>query len=264
MTPFFTDQRFKLKAPGAVHGFFGRQGGVSHGLYESLNCGYGSDDDPESVRENRRRVAEALGLSDLNLLSLHQIHSPECEKVTTPWLEHEKPQADAFVTDKPGVGLGILTADCVPVLFYAEKAGGGAVIGAAHAGWKGALGGVLSATVNAMNAYHIKPETLCAAIGPAIGPESYEVDSGFKLKFEENNITYSKYFIKTDKEDKYLCDLPQFCADRMKELGVAFVYNKNLDTFYHEDDFFSYRRATHRKDKDYGRQISMIAIKENT
>jgi hypothetical protein len=247
--------------PGSVfHGFFGRAGGVSKGVYHALNCGPGSDDAIESVKENLAIVAEAPGLKAEQIVTLHQVHGDTCVRVEKPWPLLDRPQADAAVTDKPGIGLGILTADCAPVLFFAEKADGSPVIGAAHAGWKGAVGGVLESVVKAMQAYGLKPGSLRAAIGPCIGQASYEVGPDFPAPFLDENPENEKFFRPARKHGHFQFDLPGYCAAKLASIGVSQVAIKDLDTYFNEEDFFSYRRTTHRGDKDYGRQISLIAI----
>ncbi len=239
-------------------GFFGRQGGVSSGVYSLLNCGIGSGDEVLAVTENRARVAAEIGVSDV--VSLYQVHGAECLRVLGPWSnDATRPKADAFVTDQRGIGLGILTADCAPVLFYAESASGG-VIGAAHAGWRGALGGVLGATVEAMRGYGDVGDVR-AVVGPCIGKNSYEVSMGFVEPFLEESVEYEQFFFSAASADKLLFDLSGFCAARLAEAGVKDVQLLDVDTFANEGDYFSYRRTTHAGEADYGRQLSVIALK---
>ncbi len=251
--PGFADQA-------VAHGFFGRQGGVSSGVYEGLNCGPGSGDDPAKVSANREKVAKALGADPEKLLSLYQVHGDACLSVTAPW--SERPKADAQVTDVPGLALSILTADCAPVLFYGRKPDGSPVIGAAHAGWKGALYGALDSTVAAMGKYGVKPADIRAAIGPSIDKRSYEVGAEFMEEFLKAGPENEKFFMETQKDAHYLFDLGGYCANRLYGLGLTKVFITGPDTYTAERDYFSYRRTTHRKEKDYGRQISAIMIKE--
>ncbi|MCB9991255.1 MAG: peptidoglycan editing factor PgeF [Rhodospirillales bacterium] len=247
-----------LKKPSVRHGFFGRNGGTSEGIYHSLNCGLGTED--PAVPENRARVAKALGLAPDHLLSVYQIHSAQCLPVTAPWAE--RPQADAMVTDVPGLGLGILTADCAPVLFCGQKADGKPVIGAAHAGWGGALRGVLESTLEGMAALGAAPETICAAVGPCIGQRSYEVSDAFKLPFIEQDEAAAQFFVPSDTPGHLRFDLPGYVTRRLMLAGVPEISVNGSDTYFNEMDYFSYRRTTHRGEPDYGRQISVIVISE--
>lgn len=245
-----------LESSNIQHGFFGRGGGVSTGLYQSLNCGQGSDDNPEHVRENRKRILTYLNSGQL--VSVHQIHSADCIDVDEVWQDDQKPQVDAMVTDCPGIALGVLTADCCPVLFYGKKEGGVPVIGAAHAGWKGAIGGVLESTLKHMIQKGAKLDTLCAAIGPTISVASYEVGTEFRQTFLDTDVAYAKFF--EERDGALYFNLPLFCEHRLLAAGVVRVANVNLDTYANEDQFFSYRRTTHRDEPDYGRQLSVISI----
>lgn len=256
---YFTAPRFGGDA--IFHGFFGRNGGVSHGIYSSLNMGRGSDDNPDDVAENFKIVAAQSGLAPENIMTLHQVHSGICVKVKELWGLENRPQADAFATDMKGVGLGILTADCAPVLFTGKKADGSPVIGAAHAGWKGAIGGALDSTVQAMAELGATKESISAAIGPCIAQASYEVDENFLKNFCEADDENERFFKEGQREAHYMFDLAGYCAARLAGCGVRNVVIKDLDTYFNEEDFFSYRRTTHRKESDYGRQISLIAIK---
>lgn len=242
--------------PGPIrHGFFTRAGGVSAGLYQSLNCGPGSGDAPENVLENRRRVADAMAVGADNLLSLAQVHSANVLTITEPFME--RPQADGMVTDVAGLALGILSADCGPLLFVDPEAG---VIGAAHAGWKGALGGILENTVAAMEKLGASRQHIRGVLGPCIGPRSYEVDNRFREKFIDVSSHYSEFF--TDRNNAGHChfDLPAFLARRAAEAEVTNFSVLSIDTCEDEKRFFSYRRTTHRQEADYGRQISAIAL----
>ncbi len=241
-----------------AHGFFGRQGGVSKGIYESLNCGIGSDDAPENVAENRKRVCEAIGAEPENLLSLYQVHGSACLKVEAAWTQDNRPEADAYVTRMPGLALGVLTADCAPVLFYGRSADG-PVIGAAHAGWKGALGSVLENTLQAMR--ELGAEHIHASIGPCIQKRSYEVSLDFYENFCRTDENSERFFGGSRKSGRFIFDLPGYCAGRLGLAGVGDVLLFKDDTYSQEHAYFSYRRATHRSEPDYGRQISVIMIK---
>ena len=243
------------------HGFFGKQGGVSTGIYKSLNCGPGSDDSPEAVQVNRNIIANKMGVTADRLLSVWQIHSPDCLTVTGVIPSGEaRPQADSMVTDQAGLALGILTADCGPILFAGEKADGSPVIGAAHAGWGGALKGILESTVDGMVALGAEVKTIRAAVGPCIGPASYEVSAGFEKPFLERNPEDEHFFKAAQKEGHLMFDLPGYIASRLAQKGVTQVTITGVDTYSEEDKFFSYRRKTHKGEPDYGRQMSVITI----
>jgi YfiH family protein len=239
------------------HGFFGRRGGIGTGLYESLNCGLGTKDDVQTVRENRARVAARLGLAPHDLVTAHQIHSDTCLIVSEPWPQEERPRADAMATDTPGIALGILTADCAPVLFSAVNRDGLPLIGAAHAGWGGALRGVLESTQAALHS--LGAVSIHACIGPCIAQESYEVTEEFRAPFLAENPRSEQFFLAAEKEGHLLFDLPGYIAWRLERVNVV-VTRIAADTYAGEKDYFSYRRATHRGEEDYGRQISAIAI----
>lgn len=240
------------------HGFFTREGGVSQGLYASLNCGPGSKDDPASVRENRRRAMALMELPEEALATLYQTHSNEVVRVREPWTADKAPQADAMVTDRPGIALGILTADCAPVLLADGKSG---IIGAAHAGWKGALGGVLENTVKAMVEMGAKAPKIVAAIGPCIGHRNYEVGPEFPAPFLAEDKVNADYFAPSPvKADHFLFDLPGYISRKLARLGVTEVTRVPADTLRDEARFFSYRRATLRGEADYGRQLSVITL----
>jgi YfiH family protein len=243
------------------HGFFGRRGGVSTGLYSSLNCGNGSDDDQAAITQNRRIVAEQMGCVPEKLLSLYQIHSAECLIVREPWAVDQRPQADGMVTDVAGLALGILTADCGPVLFHGTKADGSPVIGAAHAGWGGALKGILGSTVQMMEALGAELESIRAAIGPCIGQSSYEVRDEFAEAFLKEDLDNDRFFMAGRREGHLMFDLAGYCALKLAMAGVGNVFIQDVDTCADEDGCFSYRRKTHRGEQDYGRQISVIMIK---
>ena len=244
--------------PHVSHGFFTREGGVSKGIYATLNCGYGSDDDPGAVRENRARIARAIGVDAGNLLTVYQVHSPSVIRVTSTWEHGSAPQADAMVTDEPSVGLGILAADCAPVLFADEAA---RVIGAAHAGWKGAFTGVLEATIEAMTALGAHRSRVVAAIGPCISRDAYEVGPEFRQRFLDAGLANEIWFTPSARDRHYMFDLPGYIAARLKAADVGTVASLGLCTYGDEPRFFSYRRTTHRGESDYGRQLSVIALK---
>ena len=241
--------------PGIRHGFFGRAGGVSAGVYASLNAGTGSNDDPAAVAENRRRIAAAFGAAPENLVGVHQVHSPDAVFVDAPWTG-ERPHADALVTTAPGLVLSVLTADCAPVLLTDAEAG---VIGAAHAGWKGALGGVLEATVRLMQQHGAKSARIAAAIGPCIHQRSYEIGPDFEARFLEAGENSARFF-KPGDGDRLLFDLPGFCAARLMALGLVVVETLPLDTYAYPDLLHSHRRSLHEKAGDYGRNCAAIAL----
>ena len=245
-----------LSLPRIVHGFFGRQGGVSDGIYASLNCGPGSGDDRAKVMENRRRVTETFG-ANVRLLTLYQIHSPNAVAVTAPWEVGESPQADAMVTNVAGLALGMLTADCAPVLLADAEAG---VIGAAHAGWKGALTGVIAATVAAMEKLGAERTRVAAAIGPCISQASYEVDALFRAGFTDADSDNARFFMPGDRAGYFRFDLEGYVAKRLADAGVVNIDKSSACTYARPADFFSFRRATHQGEKDYGREVSAIAL----
>ena len=239
------------------HGFFTREGGVSQGIYAALNCGPGSSDDPAAVEENRRRAMAMLDLPPESLATLYQAHTADVVVVTEPWSADRRPTADAMVTDRPGIALGILTADCAPVLLADGKAG---VVGAAHAGWKGALGGVLDNTVRAMVALGAKPDRMVAAIGPCIGHRSYEVGAEFPTPFLAEDTANVDFFAPAPRAGHALFDLPGYISRKLARLGVLDVTRVPADTCRDEGRFFSYRRTTLRGESDYGRQLSAILL----
>ncbi|MBC9034756.1 peptidoglycan editing factor PgeF [Sphingomonas sp. JC676] len=238
---------------GIAHGFVGRRGGVSSGILAGLNVGTGSQDDPALIAENRRRATEAV-LPGGRLVTVFQVHSPDAVIATEPFAE--RPHADAVVTDRPGLALGILTADCAPVLFADAQAG---VIGAAHAGWKGAVGGVTDSTIAAMEKLGARRERIAAAIGPCIARASYEVNQDFFTRFAEADPANERFFA-DGKPGHYQFDLEAYVAHRLAAAGIRTVEALGLDTYAHEDRFYSFRRSTHRGEPDYGRQISIIGI----
>jgi polyphenol oxidase len=240
---------------GIQGGFFTRQGGVSEGVYKSLNTGYGSQDNPDHVLENRQRIQSSLSLN--YLLSCYQVHGSDVVHVEKPWRStDQRPSADAMVTKLPFVGLGILTADCGPVLLADAEKG---VIGAAHAGWKGALGGVLENTLAAMENLGAQRENIQAWIGPCIHQPSYEVDEGFYNRFLDHS-SHNKAFFEQKTPSHWVFNLPSYIANRLEKSHIKEVSHSPLCTYVHEDRFFSFRRATHRHEQDYGRQLSVIAL----
>jgi YfiH family protein len=251
-----TIEPFRASALGGIpHGFLGRRGGVSLGVVEGLNVGWGAEDHPEAVRENRRRAVYAVA-PGARLVTLHQTHSPDALYVTEPFPDDARPRADAMVTDRPGLLLGILTADCAPVLFADREAG---VIGAAHAGWKGAFSGVVEATVAEMERRGADRSRIAAAAGPCIARRSYEVDDAFLRRFVEADAENERFF-GASREGHHRFDLEGFVLSRLAEAGLSRVEALGQDTYSQPDLFFSYRRATHLAEPTYGRQISLIAL----
>lgn len=259
---FIEDRKFLNNDAGPLwHGFFTRHGGHSAGIYSSLNAGPGSSDDPDHVAQNREVIAQQSGVEAENLLTLHQIHSDCCIVVDSPFAPHDRPQADAMVTDKAGLALGILTADCAPVLFHGQKEDGAPVIGAAHAGWGGALKGVLESAVEQMVRLGAREDSICASIGPCIAPRSYEVGNDFLSPFLQQNEDNARFFSAGKDDAHKMFDLPAYVTARLHAAGVSNVSGAGLDTYADENRFFSYRRTTHRGEPDYGRQISVIVIR---
>lgn len=236
------------------HGFFTRRGGASSGVFSGLNCGAGSSDQSEIVAINRTRVADAMEVPGDQLVSVHQVHSAKVEVVDGP-ISSQKPQADAMVTKTPGIALGVLTADCQPVLFADHDAG---VIGAAHAGWRGALDGVLEATVDAMVALGAQRETIKAVIGPSISQRAYEVGPEFLDTFLAEDPQYARFFV-NGADDKFHFDLPGFGLHKLRSAGVDAEWTRHC-TYSDADRFYSYRRSTHAREADYGRLISVIRL----
>lgn len=246
-----------VKAPGlgARHGFVGRRGGVSDGIFASLNVGLGSSDSADLVRENRLRAVEAVA-PGATLVTLHQVHSNIVVPVTAAFPDGDRPHADAMVTVTPGLALGILTADCAPILLADVEAG---VIGAAHSGWKGALGDITGPTVAAMVELGARRDHIVAAIGPTIARASYEVDAGFRDRFLGRDETHDSFFAR-GRADRFQFDLEGFVAMRLAAAGVRTVIAMGIDTYPDAERWFSYRRTTHAGEPDYGRQISLIAL----
>ena len=239
---------------GTEHGFLGRAGGVSEGIYSGLNIGLGSDDDRDAIMENRRRATEGV-LPGSELVTVHQIHSAEVVTVTGPL--DPRPQVDAMVTDRTNLLLGILTADCVPVLFHDSRAN---IIGAAHAGWKGALAGVTDNVLTAMEALGADRDHIACAIGPCIAQPSYEVDAGFRTRFLEADKDNDRFF-GPGKPGHFQFDIESYVAGRLQASGINKIGKLGLDTYVDEDRYFSYRRCCHRGEAGYGRQISLIGMK---
>jgi YfiH family protein len=242
---------------GVSHGFFTRQGGVSSGIYASLNCGPGSRDAAANVTENRARVAELLGAEPSRLLTLFQKHSADAVVADKPWKDGKMPEADAIVTSKLGLAIGILTADCAPVLLCDGEA---RVIGAAHAGWRGALSGIVEATVKAMGKLGAKPGRITAVIGPTISQKAYEVGADFVEQFLAREPESSAFFITDEFSGEPHFDLPGYVGERLARAGVGSIADLGLCTYCEETRLFSYRRSQHHGEDDYGRQISAILL----
>lgn len=245
-----------LASPGIRHAFFTRQGGVSDGIYTSLNGGLGSDDDKAALAENRRRMAEALGVRPDNLVNVHQVHSPDVVVADGPW-PAERPKADGLVTNRPGVALAISTADCGPVLFADPEA---RVVGGCHSGWKGAFTGVLESTLARMEELGAQRERITAVLGPMISAAAYEVGPEFVARFTAQSPANSRFFAPSGKPEHAMFDLPAYIASRMAAAGVGRFVDLKLCTYADEERFFSYRRTTHRGEPDYGRLISAIVL----
>jgi hypothetical protein len=241
--------------PGLRHAFFTREGGVSGGIYEGLNGGLGSNDDAAHVAENRRRMAEQMGVTPDRLLNLHQIHSSDAVVATGPW-QGDKPRGDALVTRTEGLAIGITAADCGPVLLVDPAA---RVIGSAHAGWKGALTGVIESTVEAMEKLGADRSGMVAAIGPLIRQHSYEVGGEFVERFLDADADNATFFIPSDRAGHSMFDLAGFIRMRLENAGVLMIDDIGVDT-YSDERFYSYRRSVHRKEPDYGRHVHAIAL----
>ncbi|MEP6784674.1 MAG: peptidoglycan editing factor PgeF [Sphingomonadales bacterium] len=240
---------------GVRHGFLGRVGGVSTGAVAGLNVGLGSADDPDAIAENRRRAVAAIA-PGAALATVYQVHSAEVVLATAPWHDDVRPHADAIVTDRPGLVLGILTADCAPVLFADAQAG---VIGAAHAGWKGAIGGVTDSTIAAMESLGARRDRIVAAVGPCIAQKSYEVDITFQARFVAGDVSNDRFFV-GGRAGHFQFDLEGYVAQRLWAAEIMTVVTLGEDTLSQPDRFFSFRRATLAGEADYGRQISLIAL----
>ena len=246
-----------LAAQGVAHAFFTRQGGVSTGVYESLNGGVGSQDDPACVAENRARMAQAMGVEPTHLLVPYQIHSADVLHVRAPWAPDARPRCDGLVTDVPGLALGVTGADCGMILFADATA---RVVGACHAGWKGAFTGVLEATLSAMGALGARRDQITAVLGPTIGAASYEVGPEFVARFRDADAAYMRFFAPSPRAAHAMFDLPDFIGMRLLKAGVGRFENLGLDTYADPARFFSYRRTTHLGEPDYGRLVSAIAL----
>jgi len=242
---------------GIRHAFFTRDGGVSEGIYTSLNGGPGSADAPDNVAQNRARMAKALGVAPDRLLTAYQIHSPDVVTIERPWSADARPRADAIVTRTAGLAIGVTTADCGPVLFADAQAG---VIGAAHAGWRGAFTGVLEATVTAMEGCGADRDRIVAVLGPMIRQPNYEVGPEFVSRFNREEPANARFFRPSPQPDHALFDLPGYIAARLATAGIRRVEDLGHCTYADAARFFSYRRSTHRKEPDYGRHINAIAL----
>jgi hypothetical protein len=243
--------------PGIRHGFMTRAGGVSEGIYASLNCGLGSDDDPERVHENRRRVLSMVDIPAATLLTAYQVHSPDVLVVEDEWRDGQRPKADALVTKRANIAIAASSADCVPILFADPEA---RIVGAAHAGWRGAIGGVLQATVKQMCALGARPERIRAGIGPCIGPASYEVGPEFPAPFLAQNPANARFFRLAKRAGHHMFDLESYVAAELAALKLAGIEVAHRDTCAEAETFFSYRRSTLHKEPDYGRHVSVIGL----
>ena len=242
--------------PGLRHAFFSREGGVSDGIYASLNGGLGSNDDPAAVAENRRRMAEQMGVPPSHFLGVHQSHSPDAAVATGPWQGASRPRADAIVTRTEGLAIGITAADCGPLLLVDPDA---RLIGAAHAGWKGALTGIVESTIEAMEKLGAERAGIAAAIGPLIRQPSYEVGNEFVERFMEEDAENTLFFLPAAREGHAMFDLAGFIRARLENAGVLVIDDIGIDT-YSDERFFSYRRSVHRKEPDYGRHVHAIVL----
>jgi hypothetical protein len=242
--------------PGLRHAFFTRDGGVSDGVYDNLNGGLGSNDDPAKVAENRRRMAAQMGVTPEHLLSVWQVHSPDAVVASGPWENTSRPRADAMVTRSEGLAIGVTAADCGPILLVDPSA---RVIGAAHAGWKGALTGIVESTVEAMEKLGAERSGIVAAIGPLIRQHSYEVGGEFVERFIEADAENGVFFIPSAREGHAMFDLAGFIRTRLENAGVLMIDDIGVDT-YSDERFYSYRRSVHRNEPDYGRHVHAIAL----
>lgn len=256
---FFQDDALLTHGGAAtIHGFFSRNGGVSEKPYKTLNCGVGSNDLRENVHTNLERVANQLGVKSKNVICSYQIHGSAVHYVDRVW--DKRPKGDALITDVAGLALGVVTADCAPVLFSGQKDDGSPVIAAAHAGWKGALSGVLDNVISEMVKYGADANMIRACVGPCISKSSYEVSDDFISPFIKESDESERFFHASSKVGRAFFDLSGYCAWRLSRKGVRNVSLMDMDTYQNENEFFSYRRSTHRNEGDYGRQISVIAI----
>jgi len=245
--------------PGLRHAFFTREGGVSGGIYAGLNGGLGSRDDPGNVAENRRRMAEQIGVAPEHFLTLYQVHSPDTVTASVPWDSPSRPRADAIVTRTPGLAVGVTAADCGAILLVDPNA---RVIGAAHAGWKGALTGIVESTVAAMEKLGAERTGIVAAIGPLIRQSSYEVGNEFVERFVEADAENALYFIPGAREGHAMFDLAGLIRMRLENAGVLMIDDTGIDT-YSDERFYSYRRSVHRKEPDYGRHVHAIVLEQD-
>lgn len=244
-------------SPNIRHAFFTRDGGVSDGIYASLNGGIGSNDAPEKVRENRARMAQALGVAATHFVTCYQIHSPDVIVATEPWTRENAPRADAIVTRVPKLAIGVSTADCGPILFADAQAG---VVGATHAGWKGALTGVLEATVAAMEKLGAQRSRISAALGPMIRQPNYEVGAEFVERFTAADASNARFFSPAARLGHAMFDLPGYIRSRLERAEIKSIEDLGLCTYADPARFFSYRRTTHRAEPDYGRHVNAIAL----
>jgi YfiH family protein len=242
--------------PGLRHAFFSRDGGVSDGIYAGLNGGIGSNDDPAKVAENRRLMAEQMGVTTDHFLTLFQVHSPDAVVASAPWDTASRPRADAIVTRAEGLAIGVTAADCGPILFVDPNA---RVIGAAHAGWKGALTGIIESTVGAMEGLGAERAGIVAAIGPLIRQRSYEVGNEFVGRFVEADAENTRFFLPASREGHAMFDLAGFIRMRLEDAGVLMIDDTGVDT-YSDERFFSYRRSVRRNEPDYGRHVHAIVL----
>jgi YfiH family protein len=239
------------------HAFFTREGGVSQGIYASLNGGIGSRDEPDKVRENRARMASALGVAPMHFVTCYQIHSPDVIVATEPWTRENAPRADAIVTRTPQLAVGVSTADCGPILFADAEA---SVIGATHAGWKGALTGVLEATIAAMETLGAKRSRIKAALGPMIRQPNYEVGAEFLQRFKAADDANDRFFAPASRPNHLMFDLPGYIRSRLERAEIERIEDLGHCTYADPARFFSYRRTTHRAEPDYGRHVNAIAL----
>lgn len=248
-----------LKLPRIRHAFFTREGGVSNGIYATLNGGVGSNDAPEKVAENRARMAAALGVGPDHLVTPYQIHSADVAVADAPWTQETRPRADALVTRTPGLAVGVSTADCGPLLFADAEAG---VVGAAHAGWRGAFTGVIEATLAAMEKLGADRARVVVALGPTIRQPNYEVGPEFVDRFLAADVDNARFFIDSERPGHAMFDLTGYIADRVERAGVRNFTDLGLCTHAEPERFYSYRRTTQRGEPDYGRHINAIALAE--
>lgn len=248
-----------LQHPGIAHGFFTRQGGVSEGIFASLNCAHGTGDEAARVDENFRRIGAHLGAD--HVLKAYQVHGADTIIATAPWLLEDRPKADAVATNIPGLAVCVTTADCAPVLLADADAG---VAAAAHAGWKGALAGIVESAVAAMESLGAQRERIRAAIGPCIQQSSYEVGPEFHERFTAASTAYARFFLPAARADHWMFNLPAFVANQLEKSQINHVNILANDTCFEEDAFFSNRRATLRGEKAYGCQLSAIMVKQNS